>query len=149
MTWSKKRYRTYPNNFIETEYSPLLGGFESEEERSNSTTPWHSPTHPEGVSRLGFVKNQGFFGIPHPSTPLIAHPPPHNSRTPPPPPLPPNPLRRKIIYDIKLPIFGGLGSEDPHQLWFVANSIWTSREITSDDLKKAQLVTTLQERALT
>jgi len=36
-TQSGKRYRVEcePNNFDETDYSPLLGGFESEEEGSN------------------------------------------------------------------------------------------------------------------
>jgi len=50
---------------------------------------------------------------------------------------------------IKLPIFKGIGSEDTDQFWFVENDVWTTQQITNDNIKKAQLVTSLQDRALT
>jgi len=90
-------------------------GFESEEERSNLTTSRHSLPHPEGMSKLGVEKNQGIFGIPHPSTPLKPHTPPHSSPTPPPPPPPSPSRRRRMVNDIKLPIFKALGLEDLDQ----------------------------------
>jgi len=103
----------------------LLGGSESEEEGSNPATSQYPPSHIEGASKLGLEKIQGVFGFPHPSTPLAPHPPPppHKSPTPPPPPPPPSPLRRKMVNDIKVPIFKGLGSEDPDQFWFVADAV--------------------------
>lgn len=51
--------------------------------------------------------------------------------------------------DIKMPIFRGLGSEDPDQFWFVANALWKERHITKEDVNKAQLIMMLRERALT
>ena len=50
---------------------------------------------------------------------------------------------------IKLAIFKGIGSEDTYQFYFVANAVWTTQEITEDNIKKAQLVTALQDHALT
>lgn len=49
---------------------------------------------------------------------------------------------------MKMPIFKGLSTKDPEQFWFVADVVWKSQNITNDDLKKAQLVTTLQDRVL-
>jgi len=50
---------------------------------------------------------------------------------------------------MKLPIFKGIGSEDAYQFWFVKNVVWMAQQITDDNIKKAQLVTTLQDHALT
>ena len=50
---------------------------------------------------------------------------------------------------IQLPIFKGAGSEDPEKFWFVSNSVWNVQRIMNDDIKKAVLVSTLQDRALT
>ena len=55
----------------------------------------------------------------------------------------------KMVDDIKLPIFKGLGSEDPDQFWFLAYAIWTIRQITSVDVKNVQLITSLRERVIT
>ena len=50
---------------------------------------------------------------------------------------------------MKLPIFKGIQSEYTEQLWFVANVVWISQQITNDNINKAQLVTALQDCALT
>ena len=50
---------------------------------------------------------------------------------------------------IKFPIFKGLGSEDPDQVWFIANVVWTTQQITDDHIKKAHFVITLQDCVLT
>lgn len=50
---------------------------------------------------------------------------------------------------MKMSVFKGVRSEDPEQFWFVAGAIWTTQEITDDNIKKAQLVTVLKDRALT
>ena len=49
---------------------------------------------------------------------------------------------------MKMLVFKGLGTEDPEQFWFVADVVWKAQQITDDDMKKAQLVTVLQDRAL-
>ena len=49
---------------------------------------------------------------------------------------------------MKMPILKGLGTEDPNQFWFFADVVWKSQQITDDDLKKVQLVTGLQDKAL-
>ena len=45
--------------------------------------------------------------------------------------------------------FEGLGNEDLDQFWFVTKVVWTAQNITNDNMKKAQLVTALQDRVLT
>ena len=51
--------------------------------------------------------------------------------------------------DIKLPIFKGTGSEDLEQFWFLCEAVWTAKTITDQDTKRAQLVTTFRDHALT
>jgi len=50
---------------------------------------------------------------------------------------------------MKMPIFKGTGTKDPEQFWFVAGAVWIAQRIMNDSIKKAQLVTALQDRALT
>jgi len=50
---------------------------------------------------------------------------------------------------IQLPIFKGAGSEDLEMFWFVLNSVWNTQQIMDDNIKKAVLVSTLQDRVLT
>ena len=50
---------------------------------------------------------------------------------------------------IKLPIFRGVGNEDPDQFWFVVRAVWEAHRVTDDNIKKATLVSALQDRALT
>ena len=46
--------------------------------------------------------------------------------------------------DIKLPLFHGNGTDDLEQYWFLCETIWNVKQATDDDVKKGQLVTTLQ-----
>ena len=50
---------------------------------------------------------------------------------------------------MKLPLFKGLGNEDSNHFWFMAKSVWEAQGVTDDHLKKATLVSALQDRALT
>ena len=50
--------------------------------------------------------------------------------------------------DIWLPTFNGNGAEDPEQHWFICEVIWMVRLVENADLKKAQIITTLRDRAL-
>ena len=51
--------------------------------------------------------------------------------------------------DIKLPVFKGTGSEDPEQFWFLCKAVWTAKNILDQDVRRAQLVTSFRDRALT
>jgi len=50
---------------------------------------------------------------------------------------------------IKLPIFRGIGNEDPDQFWFVVRAVWEAQAVTDDHIKKATLVSALQDCVLT
>ena len=50
--------------------------------------------------------------------------------------------------DIKLPIFKINGLEDPKKHWFICEVICTVRQVQDDAIKKSQMITTLQGRAL-
>lgn len=50
---------------------------------------------------------------------------------------------------IELPIFKGVGSEDPEKFWFVVRAVWESHGVMNDNIRKATLVSALQYRALT
>jgi len=50
---------------------------------------------------------------------------------------------------VKVPLFKGLGNEEPDQFWFVVKAIWEAQDITYDHLKKETLVGALQDRTLT
>jgi len=49
---------------------------------------------------------------------------------------------------IKMPMFKGVGSEDPDQFWFMIKAVWEVKGVTNDNIKKAMLVSTLQDRML-
>ena len=51
--------------------------------------------------------------------------------------------------DIKLPVFKGTGSKDPEQFWFLCEAMWTAKNITDQDTRRVQLVTSFRDRALT
>ena len=51
--------------------------------------------------------------------------------------------------EIKLHVFKGTGSEDPEQFWFLCEAVWTTKNIMDQDTKRAQLVTSFRDRALT
>jgi len=48
-----------------------------------------------------------------------------------------------------LPIFRGIGNEEPEKLWFVVKVVWEAQGIMDDNIKKATLVSALQDHALT
>ena len=50
---------------------------------------------------------------------------------------------------MKLPLFKGLGKEDPDQFWFIMKAIWEAQGITDDHMKKETSVSALQDHALT
>jgi len=50
---------------------------------------------------------------------------------------------------IKLPVFKGVGNEDPDQFWFVIKVVWEAQGVTNDNIKKAMLVSALLDCALT
>ena len=39
--------------------------------------------------------------------------------------------------DIKLPVFKGLGSEDPEQFWFLCEAVWTAKSIIDENTRRA------------
>lgn len=48
----------------------------------------------------------------------------------------------------RLPIFKGDGSGDPDQHWFLCEAVWSIKQVTDEDVKRAQFSTTLRDRAL-
>jgi len=50
---------------------------------------------------------------------------------------------------IKLSVFRGVENEEPDQFWFVVKAVWEDQGVTDDNIKKATLVSTLQDRVLT
>ena len=50
--------------------------------------------------------------------------------------------------DIQLPTFNGNGAEDPEQHWFICEVVWMVHLVQNEELKKAQMITTLRGRAL-
>lgn len=83
--------------------------------------------------------------LPSPSTPSPTLP----TSTPYSPTPPPPPPRVGMASVIKLLIFRGVGNEEPDQFWFVVKAVWESQGVTDDNIKKATLVSMLQDRALT
>ena len=51
--------------------------------------------------------------------------------------------------DIKLPIFWGIGAEDPEQHFFICEAVWNIKQVHNDDIKRAQLTTNFRDKALT
>jgi len=41
-----------------------------------------------------------------------------------------------------------MGNEDPDQFWFIVKVVWEAQGIMDDKMKKAMLVSTLQDRML-
>jgi len=54
-----------------------------------------------------------------------------------------------VVSAIKLPVFRGVGNEGPDQFWFVVRAVWKPQGVMNDNIKKATLVSMLQDRALT
>ena len=54
-----------------------------------------------------------------------------------------------MVSAIKLPVFRGVGNEDLDQFWFVVKDVWEAQGVVDDNIKKAMLVSALQDRTLT
>lgn len=104
---------------------------ESEEELT-----WVSPR--SVVSSIRYFVPQ----LPSPLMPTQTSPPsPPSSRTPPPPNQ-----QFSIESAIKLPVFRGVARKDPDQFWFMVRAVWEAQGVTDDNIKKATLVSALQDR---
>lgn len=64
-------------------------------------------------------------------------------------PTPPPPPKAGMATTIKLPTFQGVGSEEPIRFWFLIKSVWDEQGIIDENIKKATLVSALQDHALT
>ena len=49
---------------------------------------------------------------------------------------------------MKLPVFKGLRNEDLDQFWFVLRAVWEAQGVIDENINKATLVSTLQDRIL-
>ena len=132
-TWSRKIYRNEGNKGLE--YSPLILPPWRDEEGIAKVSPWNS---------IQLIR-QGFLQIPPPPTPPLS-----SSPSPPTSPIPPpSPPRFSVENTLKLPLFKGLGNEDPNQFWFIARAVWEDQGVTDAHIKKETLINALQDRALT
>ena len=59
---------------------------------------------------------------------------PHKGKSPPAAPPPPD---NDMAAHLKLPTFKGVGDEDMDRFWFVADSVWTAKNVTNDTVKRA------------
>jgi hypothetical protein len=50
--------------------------------------------------------------------------------------------------EMRLPTFRGDGYEDPHQHWFLCETIWSINQVTNEAIKRAQFSTTLRDHTL-
>jgi hypothetical protein len=57
-------------------------------------------------------------------------------------------LRRSMVYEMRLPIFRGDGSEYLDQHWFLCEAVWNIKNVTYEVVKRTQLGTTLRDHAL-
>ena len=132
-TRSGKTYRNEGKGGLE--YSPLISPPQGDEEDKAKVSLW---------SAIKLIW-QGFSWIPPPPTPPLTSPPSHPTS---PIPLPPSP-QFSMENTVKLPLFKGLGNEDPDQFWFVVRVVWEVQHVTDDHIKKATLVSSLQDHVLT
>ena len=79
---------------------------------------------------------------PSPSIPVVGQSTPVSSS-------PPWSTMAHMNDDIKLPVFKGSGSKDPEQFWFLCEAVWTAKNIMDQDIRRAQLVTSFRDWALT
>ena len=136
---SGKRYKRDLGS--STEYTPLRSeSFESSEVpsvRNPPITPQQRPIIPKNLSQS---KSK-----PSPSIPVAGQSSPASSN----PSSSPRSQLAHVHDDIKLPVFKGTGSEYPEQLWFLCEAVWTAKNITDIDVRRAQLITSFRDRALT
>ncbi len=65
------------------------------------------------------------------------------------PPYSPTPPRFNMASAIKFLVFKRVGNEDLDQFWFVVKAIREAQGVVDDNIKKATLVSVLQDRELT
>ena len=115
-----------------------------EHRRSHSSEPrLNSPSNPRKESGLIPPTLQKLFVNP----PIASQTPPRGQGQP----LAQNtqpPRRNRMGDDMKLPIFRGLGLEDPEQHWFLCEAVWSAKQVINNDIKMAQLTTMFRDRAL-
>jgi len=135
VTWSRRGY--HGTRWIEN--SPLASiSRESEEELAR-----FSPR-----SAIWLIREHFPLILPlstQPPTSPISNP---STPTPTPPPTPPPP-KVGMMSAIKLPIFKGVGVEEPGRFWFVIRSVWDTQGIVDENIKKATLGSALHDRLLT
>jgi len=54
-----------------------------------------------------------------------------------------------MVNTLKLPLFEGLGNDDPDQFWFVVRVVWEDQGVIDYHKKKVTLIIALQDRVLT
>ena len=124
-----------------TEYTPLSSEASESAEapvvRNPPITPQQRPIIPENLSQSE--------SNPSPSIPVAGQSSPASSN----PSSSPRSQMAHVHDDIKLPVFKGTGSEDPEQFWFLCEAVWTAKNIMDIDVRRAQLITSFRDRALT
>ena len=151
---SGKRYKrdlgsnTLSQNNVDTSLSP--------EDSNSEKTPFvrNPPITPQRRYVIPENPSQSKSN-PSPSSPVagqstsVSSLPPVTSLPPPPPPPPPRSTMAHVNDDIKLPVFRGTGSKDLEQFWFLCEAVWTTKNIMDQNTRRAQLVTSFRDRALT
>ena len=121
-TWSRRVY----NGIEGLGNSPLISTPRASEEEC----AWVSPR--SAVSLIG-------QRIPQLSSLLM--PPLPSPSSPPTLPTPPPPNQQfSMASAIKLPVFRGVGNEDPDQFWFVVRAVWEAHGVTDDNIKNEPYV---------
>ena len=123
-SYSQGQHTEYhPVNPIDSEETPSVG--------NPPVTPQWRPIIPENPLQS---ESNPSLSIPilGQSTP-VSSPPPTTS----PPLSPPRYVMAHMNDDIKLPVFKGTRSEDPKQFWFLCEAVWTAKNITDQDIRRA------------
>ena len=112
-----------------TEYTPLSSEASDSVEaplvRNPLITPQQRPIIPENLSQSE--------SNPSLSIPVAGQSSPASSN----PSSPPRSQMAHVHDDIKLPLFKGTGSKDPEQFWFLSEAVWTAKNITDIDVRRA------------
>jgi len=121
-TWSGKIYKSSE----ELEKSPLISPSQESDEEFTKVSP------------------RSFASLIRQCIPWLPPPPTLPPTSSPLPPFPPTPPPQcSMVSVIKLPIFRGVGNEDPDQFWFVVRTIWEAQGVADDNIKKNTLVSAL------
>jgi len=55
----------------------------------------------------------------------------------------PPPSKVGMASVLKLPVFKGVGNEEPGQFWFVVKAVWEAQGVTDENIKNASLVSAM------